>query len=236
MADGQAGKRVGEGVCSQRSAARVRRAAAREQARIATRDRARSARAAEVQAMADELEEQGRLGLTRTYIQHGSVTVYDHVCAVARTSLAMADGLARIGIRVDRHSLLRGALLHDYFLYDWHDKDPSHRLHGFRHPFFALARAEEDFDLTPRERNIIVRHMFPLVPIPPTCREAWIVCIADKVCALRETVLMRGERHGSEPAPDASAAGDQAASVPGSASAPASTSTGRATAPEASHA
>ena len=155
--------------------------------------------------MADELEEQGRLGLTRTYIQHGSVTVYDHVCAVARTSLAMADALARIGIRVDRQSLLRGALLHDYFLYDWHDKDPSHRLHGFRHPFFALARAEEDFDLTPRERNIIVRHMFPLVPIPPTCREAWIVCIADKVCALRETVLMRRGRHGSEPACGASA-------------------------------
>jgi len=82
-------------------------------------------------------------------------------------------------------------LLHDYFLYDWHDPDPSHRLHGFRHPFFALARAEEDFELTPRERNIIVRHMFPLVPVPPTCREAWIVCLADKWCALRETVAGR---------------------------------------------
>ena len=177
--------------------------------------------------MADKLEEHGRLGLTRSYIQHGSVTVYDHVCAVARTSLAMADALAHVGIRVDRHSLLRGALLHDYFLYDWHDKDPSHRLHGFRHPFFALARAEEDFDLTPRERNIIVRHMFPLVPIPPTCREAWIACIADKVCALRETVLMRGERHASEPAPDASAAGDQAASVPNATEGPASGSVAR---------
>lgn len=90
-----------------------------------------------------------------------------------------------------RASLLRGALLHDYFLYDWHDPDPSHRLHGFRHPFFALARAEEDFELTPRERNIIVRHMFPLVPVPPTCREAWIVCLADKWCALCETVAGR---------------------------------------------
>ena len=85
----------------------------------------------------------------------------------------------------------RGALLHDYFLYDWHDPDPSHRLHGFRHPFFALANAERDFDLTPRERNVIVRHMFPLVPVPPTCREAWIVCVADKACALRETIAPR---------------------------------------------
>lgn len=155
-------------------------------------------RAVEVQAMADQLEAEGRLGLTRGYIQHGSVTVYDHVLSVARKSLAIADALARIGIRCDRQSLLRGALLHDYFLYDWHDKDPSHRLHGFRHPFFALARAEEDFDLTPRERNIIVRHMFPLVPIPPTCREAWIVCVADKLCALNETLTMR--HRPSEPA------------------------------------
>ena len=114
--------------------------------------------------------------------------------AVARASLSFAERLGRAGISVDRASLLRGALLHDYFLYDWHDPDPSHRLHGFRHPFFALARAEEDFELTPRERNIIVRHMFPLVPVPPTCREAWIVCLADKWCALRETVAGRLRR------------------------------------------
>lgn len=62
---------------------------------------------------------------------------------------------------------------------------------AFATRFFALARAEEDFELTSRERNIIVRHMFPLVPVPPTCREAWIVCLADKWCALRETVAGR---------------------------------------------
>ena len=148
-------------------------------------------RAREVARATAELERAGRLGLTRTFIQHGDVTVFDHVTSVAQASLAAADALARAGVRVDRASLVRGALLHDYFLYDWHDPDPSHRLHGFRHPFFALARAEEDFDLTPRERNIIVRHMFPLVPVPPTCREAWIVCLADKWCALRETVAGR---------------------------------------------
>lgn len=148
----------------------------------------------EVAACARILELEGRLGLTREFIQHGDVTVYAHVVSVARASVAAADALGRVGVRVDRASLVRGALLHDYFLYDWHDPDPSHRLHGFRHPFFALARAEEDFHLTPRERNIIVRHMFPLVPVPPTCREAWIVCLADKWCALRETVAGRMPR------------------------------------------
>ena len=54
----------------------------------------------------------------------------------------------------------------------------------------------DKFELTPRERNIIVRHMFPLVPVPPTCREAWIVCLADKWCALRETIAGRLPRKG----------------------------------------
>ena len=147
--------------------------------------------ACEVDHAARQLAQAGRLDLTREFIQHGDVTVYTHVTSVARASLSFAEHLGRVGVSVDRASLLRGALLHDYFLYDWHDPDPSHRLHGFRHPFFALARAEEDFELTPRERNIIARHMFPLVPVPPTCREAWIVCLADKWCALRETVAGR---------------------------------------------
>lgn len=145
----------------------------------------------EVAAQAARLERDGRLGQCRDFIQHGDVSVYDHVVSVAEQSCRMADALARLGLRVDLDSLVRGALLHDYFLYDWHDPDPSHRLHGFRHPFFALANAERDFDLTPRERNVIVRHMFPLVPVPPTCREAWIVCVADKACALRETIAPR---------------------------------------------
>lgn len=148
-------------------------------------------RAAEVRREAARLEYEGRLGECRGFVQHGDVSVYAHVCSVALQSLRMADALGRRGIRVDRASLLRGALLHDYFLYDWHVPDPSHRLHGFRHPFTALRNAEADFRLGARERNIIVRHMFPLVPIPPCCREAWIVCCADKLVALRETLVPR---------------------------------------------
>ena len=162
---------------------RVKKGYATRRGKIAVEDAA-----AYVRDLAQRLEARGRLGATRSFIQHGDVSVYDHVLAVAKTSICMARVLSLVGIAVDVHALVRGALLHDYFLYDWHDSDPSHRLHGFKHPFFALERAEEDFDLTPIERNIIARHMFPLVPIPPACREAWIVCLADKACALGETI------------------------------------------------
>ena len=81
-------------------------------------------------------------------------------------------------------------LRHDYFLYDCHENDPSHRLHGFTHPKRALINATADWNLSDRTQNIILRHMFPLTPVPPACREAWLVCLADKVCALAETFHM----------------------------------------------
>lgn len=130
------------------------------------------------------LIKKGNLYENRRYIQHGSVSVLRHCIAVAICSCKIAD---TFHLQVDRKALIRGALLHDYFLYDWHIPDKEHELHGFTHPFTARDNAKRDYMLSPREENIIVRHMFPLVPIPPTCTEAWIVCLADKICASQET-------------------------------------------------
>lgn len=128
---------------------------------------------------------QGRFDAEKKSTQHGTTSVYAHSVHVA----ALADALAeKWKLNVDRRALVRGALLHDYFLYDWHEKEGGHRLHGFRHPYTALKNAENDFDLSDKERNIILRHMFPLVPIPPGCMESWLVCLCDKYCALEETM------------------------------------------------
>ena len=130
------------------------------------------------------LEKEGRYTATRRCIQHGKVSVYAHCVSVADTACVLAETLH---LRVNERALIRGALLHDYFLYDWHDKANGHHWHGFTHPGTALHNASEDWKLTPVEREIIKKHMFPLTPIPPTCREAWLVCLADKICAAKET-------------------------------------------------
>ena len=133
----------------------------------------------------EELCRQSRLLESHRYMQHGDTSVFRHSVSVAYFSYYLA---LKMNAPVDIHSLVRGALLHDYFLYDWHQKDSSHRLHGFRHPKTALGNAQRDYHLNWKEKNIIARHMFPLIPVPPQCREAWIVCLADKWCALGETV------------------------------------------------
>ena len=124
--------------------------------------------------------------LQRQHRQHGRISVLEHSLAVALMCLKLARGLR---LRVDERALVRGALLHDYFLYDWHEKDPSHRWHGFFHPGTALKNAERDFSIGPIERDMIAHHMFPLVPSPPRCRESVLLCLADKLCALRETFI-----------------------------------------------
>ena len=129
---------------------------------------------------------QAQVQQMRCYTQHGDTDTLLHCVAVAYYSHRVACFLAGV-IPFHETELIRGALLHDYYLYDWHVPDPSHQLHGFRHPGFALQNAQRDFPLTRREKNIIARHMFPLTPTPPTCREAVLVCLVDKVCSVYET-------------------------------------------------
>lgn len=136
----------------------------------------------------EELEKNGHFKEENDCIQHGSITVEEHSIKVARLSLKIAD---KLKLKVDRKALVRGALLHDYFLYDWHDNEKWHRLHGFKHPFFAARNAKRDYDVTEKEEKIIKSHMFPLLPIPPSSKEGWIVCIADKISATKETLFMR---------------------------------------------
>ena len=132
-----------------------------------------------------------RMNKSRTFYQHGKINIYVHSLRVAYICYYWVK---KYHLHVDEKALIRGALLHDYFLYDWHDKEHEHkRPHGFFHPSAALCNAKQDFILTRKEENIIQRHMFPLTLIPPGCKEAWLVCIADKVCSTRETV--RERRH-----------------------------------------
>ena len=94
-------------------------------------------------------------------------------------------------LKVEMEQLIRGALLHDYFLYDWHNQLTPHHLHGFFHPGVALRNASMDVELTPIEHDIIKKHMFPLTLVPPKYLESWIVCWIDKKCSARETLQRR---------------------------------------------
>lgn len=123
----------------------------------------------------------------KTQIHHTHVSRFEHSVAVAYISIWLVKIFR---LKVDLPSLVRGALLHDYFLYEMPSKKDKQRLsHSFNHSRIALQTADEDFCLNKIERDIIVKHMYPLTPKPPRYRESIIVCIADKLSAVMETIL-----------------------------------------------
>lgn len=118
--------------------------------------------------------------------QHGTTSTYTHSLAVTYTSIVLAK---RMKMKINMTSLIRGALLHDYFLYDWHKKNKWHSFHGYTHAARALSNASRDYPINDTEARIIRSHMFPLnLTKVPSCKEAWIVCMADKICATAETL------------------------------------------------
>lgn len=133
------------------------------------------------------------MAIEASCIQHGSTSVLEHSVRVTAVALILAQ---RWHIPVDVRALTRGSLLHDYFLYDWHDPEPWHRLHGFRHPDFACKNAIRNFAIGRHEQAMIKTHMFPLVLTPPATREAALLCLADKIVATGETIEGFKERLG----------------------------------------
>ena len=125
----------------------------------------------------------------RGFFQHGGVSTYEHCLNVANCSLYLAR---RGGRKLDEKAPVLGAFLHDFYLYDWHENRRRGRLHGFCYPALAAKNAREIFGVSDKVYYIIRTHMFPLTLFwPPRSAEGWLVCLADKYCALRETSVKK---------------------------------------------
>lgn len=63
-----------------------------------------------------DILQSGNFKSTNSFIQHGSVSVHSHSIRVAECSLKLEKFLEKLGIHCHERDLVRGALLHDYFL------------------------------------------------------------------------------------------------------------------------
>lgn len=119
---------------------------------------------------------------------HVIYTTYDHCVNVTRLSLKIGKKLKLSEEQMQ--NIVVGAMLHDYFLYDYYDgRITSDGIHAWSHSKVAFRNAERQFNLNNNQRNIIRSHMFPTTLLhPPKCKEAIIVNISDKLCAIYELV------------------------------------------------
>ncbi|MCI5839343.1 MAG: phosphohydrolase [Peptoniphilaceae bacterium] len=115
------------------------------------------------------------------FIQHADISTLKHSIDVSYKSFLWAKKFS-----LDYKSAARGGLLHDFYLYDWHNQKPEKGLHGFVHPKIALENANKHFKLNEVEKDAIKKHMWPLTVVPPLYAESLIVNIADDICSVKE--------------------------------------------------
>lgn len=89
---------------------------------------------------------------------------------------------------LDYKSATRAAMLHDLFLYDWRKKQPDRKgFHAFTHGKKACENACKLFDLNEKEKDIIIKHMWPVTISFPKSLEGFILTFVDKYCAISES-------------------------------------------------
>ena len=136
----------------------------------------------EIERYAGAILNDPRFQKLRSFEHHGPAnTVYDHSLAVTRAAYRIACALHLS--EEETASVVRAALLHDFFGYDWHSERFRRfvrhysgfrrltHMHGFIHGHIAAARAKRFRPVRPRMR----RHRAAYVP--PRSHSALAHCV-----------------------------------------------------------
>ena len=119
----------------------------------------------------------------KNFRQHYETTCFDHCYTVAYYCYLICKKY-----HLDYYSVTRAAMLHDLFLYDWRIRQPDRKgFHAFTHGKCACENACKLFDLTKKEKDMIIRHMWPVTLAFPNSIEGFILTCVDKYSATSET-------------------------------------------------
>ena len=117
----------------------------------------------------------------RIYKHHYGSNRYEHCLSVAYNSYKICKLLS-----LDYVSAARAGLLHDLFLYDCENPETRPKNHIKEHPKTALENANKLFLLNDIEKDIILKHMWPITFATPKYLESFVITFVDKYCAVKE--------------------------------------------------
>jgi uncharacterized protein len=122
--------------------------------------------------------------ITQSTIHHG-IKKLNHSMKVAYYSYRIAKLF-----KFDYISVARGGILHDFFLSNCNGKSicKEAMVLTYNHHNIALKNAKKQFKLNKKEKDIIVKHMFPMVLKLPKYKESYLVAFVDKVIGAVESL------------------------------------------------
>ena len=119
----------------------------------------------------------------KKYRQHFNISCYDHCLYVSYNLYIMCKKR-----NLDYKSAARAGMVHDLFLYDWRKRQEGRKgLHGFTHPQTAFENAQKIMELNEKEKDIILKHMWPLTLFKiPRYKESFLMVYVDKYLAMTD--------------------------------------------------
>lgn len=133
--------------------------------------------------MIDDLLNNDTVKQMKNFRQHYETSCFDH-CLIASYYCYLYGKK----FNLDYVSCARAAMLHDLFLYDWRKKQDDRKgLHAFTHPKTAYKNASKLFALNEKEKDIILKHMWPVTIALSKYKESYLLTLIDKYCALNES-------------------------------------------------
>ena len=118
----------------------------------------------------------------KNYRQHYKVNCFDHCLYVSYNLYLVCK---KHGL--DYVSAARAGLVHDLFLYDWRKRQEGRKgLHAFTHAKTAYENASKFLNLNDIEKDIILKHMWPVTLALPKYKETFWMIYIDKCFAVLE--------------------------------------------------
>lgn len=116
-------------------------------------------------------------------ITHHGMNRFDHSVRVSYYSYKISKMLG-----LDSEASARGGLLHDFFLVDNGVISKKEKMNTLvNHPKYAAMLAEKYFDISDKEKDVILTHMFPVaINRVPKYAESWVVSSVDKAVSICE--------------------------------------------------
>ena len=119
---------------------------------------------------------------------HRGSNCYIHSFKVAKKAIKKSLNRKDVNLEV----VLLGAILHDYYLYDWRKDRSKLKKHGKNHPSVAIENAIRDFNISEDVKKVIKSHMWPInIKDYPKSKEAKIVSISDKAVTIGESLTSK---------------------------------------------
>jgi uncharacterized protein len=133
-------------------------------------------------------------------IHHYMTTVASHSLKTAMAGVEICFLLKKAGIRADLRKVVRTALLHDLGMVGRRQLYRNNYECCLRHPGNSAAISRQIWkDIDEKSLAAIESHMWPLSVHIPRTREAFVLCLADKIASVRDLItIIRIHKKGKE--------------------------------------